>query len=347
MNKLFYTVRPILDESIRVTQTTPPFGILLVNLGTPEAATTGAVRRYLAEFLNDTRVVDAPRWLWWLVLNGIILRTRPKKVAKAYQQVWQAEGSPLLVISKQQQQALQQQLQAEFKQHIPVELAMTYGSPNITQALNNLTQRCERVLILPLFPQYSSSTTAAVYDAVAKDMAQRHLLPETRWLNQYFNHPLYIQALADSVRAYRAEHGQGDKLLLSFHGIPERYALRGDPYPEQCRTTAKLVAESLGLNDDQWLCSFQSRFGREEWVKPYTDKVLEQWAHEKLGRVDVISPAFAADCLETLEELDVENRALFTQHGGGEYHYIPCLNAQDDHIQLLVELVKQHSQGWV
>lgn len=323
------------------------FGVLLVNLGTPDAPTAKAVRRYLAAFLSDRRVVDVSRWLWWLILHGVILRIRPQKAAKAYQKIWQAEGSPLLVIARRQQQALQQSL-TEQGMKVPVALGMTYGNPALADALAELKQQgVNRVLVLPLYPQYSSSTTASVFDKVAQALANTVHIPELRMVQQYFNHPSYISALAQSVRDYRALHGQGDKLLLSFHGIPERYEHKGDPYPSQCRETARLVAAELGLKEGEWLCTFQSRFGREEWVKPYTDHTLAQWAKEGVKRVDVISPAFAADCLETLEELDIENRQLFLQSGGQDYHYIPCLNASSAHIQLLTQLVRSHSQGWI
>lgn len=319
------------------------FGVLLVNLGTPKAPTASAVREYLAEFLWDKRVVDVPRPLWWLILHGVILRIRPHKVAKAYASVWSEDGSPLMSISRQQQAALQQCLGPD----IPVALAMTYGEPNMEQAGLELRRAgVEKILVLPLFPQNSSSTTAAVHDRLAKGLARCPHLPELRWVSHYHDHPLYIKALANSVREYWAEHGQGDRLMMSFHGIPQRYEDRGDPYPSQCRATAEALAVELGLTAEQWICSFQSRFGREEWVKPYTDHTLQQWGRDGLARVDVISPAFAADCLETLEELEVENRDNFIQAGGQQYHYIPCLNVRDDHIQLLAQLVQQHSQGW-
>lgn len=331
-----------------MNQSSPPFGVLLANLGTPDAPTPDAVRRYLAEFLWDRRVVDVTRPLWWLILNGIILRTRPKRVAKAYASVWSEEGSPLLAISKRQQQALEHALRQQFGQDIPVALGMTYGNPSLSSAHQQLRNAgVQRILVLPLYPQYSSSTTAAVYDQFAQVMRDEHFLPETRWINDYFQHPAYIAALAQSVREYWHVHGQGDRLLLSFHGIPKRYELRGDPYPDQCRATAQAVATELGLQEEQWLCTFQSRFGKEEWVQPYTDVTLEQWGKAQAGRVDVISPAFAADCLETLEELNVENREHYLHHGGREYHYIPCLNDRPEHIALLADLVAQHSQGWL
>jgi len=329
------------------TQSRPPFGVLLVNLGTPEAPTAKAVRKYLAEFLWDRRVVDVPRPLWWLILHGVILRFRPGRVAKGYASIWTDDGSPLMAISKRQQQALKQQLAEAFGQDIPVSLAMTYGEPTMEQAGRELRQAgVEKMLVLPLYPQFSSSTTAAVYDRLAKGLKGCPHLPETRWVNEYHQHPDYIRALANSVKEYWAEHGQGDKLLMSFHGIPQRYEDRGDPYPSQCRATAKAVAQALQLNDEQWFCAFQSRFGREEWVKPYTDFTLKDWGEAGIGRVDVISPAFSADCLETLEELEEENRDNFIEAGGQEYHYIPCLNDRDDHIQMMVKLVKQNTGGW-
>ena len=329
------------------TQKRPPFGVLLANLGTPKAPTTEAVREYLAEFLWDKRVVDAPRPLWWLILHGIILRTRPGKVAHAYQAVWTDDGSPLMRISRRQQQALQEELSARYGFEVPVALAMTYGEPSMEQAGRELRAAgVKNMLVLPLYPQYSATTTGAVFDRLAKGLQACPHLPQMRFINEYHVQPGYIRALANSVREYRAEHGSGERLLMSFHGIPERYENNGDPYPSQCRATAQAVAAELGLNDDQWLCSFQSRFGREEWVKPYTDETLEAWGKAGVGRVDVISPAFAADCLETLEELDMQNRELFTAAGGQDYHYIPCLNDRRDHIELLADLVQANTSGW-
>lgn len=329
------------------TKSRPPFGVLLANLGTPEAPTATAVREYLAEFLWDRRVVDVPRPIWWMILHGVILRFRPRMVAKGYASIWTDEGSPLMAISKKQQQALKKRLAEVYGQEIPVVLAMTYGKPTMEDAGRELRQAgVENMLVLPLYPQFSSSTTAAVYDRLASGLKGCPHLPQTRWVNEYHQHPGYIQALANSVKEYWAEQGQGDKLLMSFHGIPQRYEDRGDPYPSQCRATAKALAEALELKDDQWFCAFQSRFGREEWVKPYTDFTLKEWGEAGVGRVDVISPAFAADCLETLEELEEENRDNFIEAGGQKYHYIPCLNDRDDHIQMMVDLVKEHSEGW-
>jgi ferrochelatase len=323
------------------------FGVMLVNLGTPDAPSKKAVRRYLAEFLWDVRVVDVFRPLWWLILHCVILRIRPGKVAKAYASVWTDEGSPLLAISKKQRLALEKKLEAEFGYKVPVSLAMTYGTPSIEQAGMELRQAgVQKILMFPLFPQFSSSTTAAVYDRLAKGLKACPHLPETRWVNEYHQYPAYIQSLAASVREYWEKNGRGDKLLMSFHGIPQRYENKGDPYPLQCRATAKALAEELALKDNEWLCAFQSRFGREEWVKPYTDFTLKEWGEKGVSRVDIISPAFSADCLETLEELDVENRELFMEAGGKDYHYIPCLNDRADHIQMMSDLVYQHTKGW-
>lgn len=325
----------------------PPFGVLLVNLGTPEAPTPAAVRAYLKEFLSDRRVVDVPKWLWWPVLNGVILRIRPPRVAKAYASIWTDEGSPLMSISRAQQRALKAALAEEYGCDIPVALAMTYGRPSMEDAGRELRQAgAERLVILPLYPQNSSSTTAAVHDRYARALAPCPHVPASRWITDYHQHPQYIGALADSVRRYWDEHGRPDRLMMSFHGIPKRYETKGDPYPSQCRATAAAVAQALELADDEWICSFQSRFGREEWVKPYTDHTLEEWGKAGVGRVDVISPAFAADCLETLEELEVENREVFMEAGGKEYHYIPCLNDSADHINMMVSLVRENAQGW-
>jgi len=325
-----------------------PYGVLMVNLGTPKEPTAAAVREYLAEFLWDRRVVDGPRPRWGLILDGVILRVRPGRVAKAYASIWRDEGSPLMHYSKAQQRALKEALKKQTGMDIPVALAMTYGEPTMEQAGMELRKAgVEKMLILPMYPQNSGSTTGAVYDRLSKGLARCPHIPEMRWVNHYHNHPLYIQALANSVQEYWQQHGRGDRLMMSFHGVPERYETNGDPYPSQCRETARLLAEALQLKDGEWICSFQSRFGREEWVKPYTDFTLEAWGKEKAGRVDIISPAFAADCLETLEELAVENRENYLEAGGSDYHYIPCLNDREDHVELLVRLVTDNTCNWL
>lgn len=327
---------------------TPPFSVLLVNLGTPDAPTPKAVRKYLAQFLWDKRVVDVPRPLWWLILNGIILRFRPARVAKAYASIWTDEGSPLMVFSRKQQAALKQKLKTEFGVDIPVELAMSYGNPSLKEAGIKLSKSgSKRILVLPLYPQNSSSTVAAVFDGLAEALKACLYMPEIRFINQYYQHPDYIQALANSVTEHWQEHGRTDKLLMSFHGIPKRYEDMGDPYPSQCRATAKALADKLELNDEQWLCSFQSRFGREEWVKPYTDETLKAWPDQGVKSVAVITPAFSVDCLETLEEIGEENKEYFLENGGQSYQFIPCLNDREDHIHMMAEIIKQQTQGWV
>lgn len=328
------------------TRQSKKFGILMVNLGTPEAPTPKAVRTYLKEFLSDVRVVDAPRIIWWFVLK-VILLIRPKPVSDAYRSVWTEEGSPLLAISKKQAAALQIKLKQTTGRDTPVELAMTYGNPSILSASNALRSKgVERILILPMYPQYSSSTTAAVYDKLSDLLKQCPHLPEMRWIRDFHDHPDYINALAHSVKQQWQKSGQSEKLLMSFHGVPERYTAKGDPYERQCRKTADLLAETLELSSEQWQCCFQSRFGREEWVKPYTDHTLTQWGKDGIKSVDVICPAFSADCLETLEEIEVENKEYFLEAGGKTYNYIPALNDNDDHIEMLSNLVQQHTQGW-
>jgi ferrochelatase len=323
------------------------YGVLLVNLGTPEAPTPKAVRRYLAEFLGDPRVIDAPRWLWWPILHGVILRIRPPKVAKAYASVWQEEGSPLMAIGRRQQRALRERLASQTGESIPVELAMTYGKPSMEEAGLKLRESgVDRIVVLPLYPQFSRTTTAAVFQRLAKALEPCPHLPELRFVRDYHDHPDYISALAASVRQHWEANGDRGRLLMSYHGIPKRYVDNGDPYARHCEKTSRLLAEELGLGEGEWFQSYQSRFGREEWLKPYTDETLKAWGADKIECVDVISPAFAADCLETLEEIDAENRHYFQEAGGGRYRYIPALNDRPEHVTLLTKLVEQHTAGW-
>jgi len=317
-------------------------GVLLVNLGTPDAPTPAALRMYLKQFLGDPRVVEANRLIWWFALNVVILNIRPKKSAHAYQTVWTDEGSPLLVISKQQQQALQSKLGDEAL----VELAMTYGNPSIEQGLNKLREQgCNHLFILPLYPQYSGSTTAAVTDQVFDVFKSWRRVPNVRVLSAYHDEPAYIDALANSVREHWDKQGKAEKLMMSFHGIPKRYANNGDPYQLHCQQTAQLLADNLGLKGDAWMLTFQSIFGREEWLQPYTASQLKTWGAEGIKDVDVICPGFAADCLETLEEITVENKGYFIEAGGKDLRYIPALNDRDDHISLLQDLVKRECRG--
>lgn len=322
-------------------------GVLLVNLGTPEAPDRASVRRYLKEFLWDPRVVEVPRLVWWFVLNGLVLNTRPGRSAKAYQKVWTDEGSPLLSISRRQQAALVEALRSRFGREIPVALGMRYGQPSIAGALQELRDRhVDRVVVLPLYPQYSATTTASIFDAVTAELRRWRWIPELRFVNHYHDHPLYIDALTDSVRRFRAEHGGADMLLMSFHGIPQDYFHAGDPYYCECQKTGRLLASRLGLDKDHWRISFQSRLGPRQWLEPYTDRTLDDLPGEGVSSVQVICPGFSADCLETLEEIAMENADVFQQAGGERYEYIPCLNDEPRHIDMLATLLSEHMQGW-
>jgi ferrochelatase len=322
-------------------------GVLLVNLGTPDAPTPGALRRYLAEFLWDPRVVELPRALWWLILHGAILRFRPRRSAAAYRRVWTEHGSPLLTHSLDQLHALRRILPERLHGQVAISLGMRYGRPSIREALTELKeQNVRRLLVLPLYPQYSGSTTGSTFDAVTTELQGWRWIPETRFINQYHDDPAYIAALAASVREFRHKHGQGQRLLFSFHGLPRRYLDAGDPYHCQCLKTARLVAADLGLGENDWKVSFQSRVGTEEWLRPYTDETVREWGGEGLRRVDVICPGFSADCLETLEEIAMQNAEFFAEAGGGELRYIPALNDRPDHIRLLADLIVGHAGGW-
>ena len=318
----------------------PCTGVLLTNLGTPDSPTTTDVRRYLKEFLSDPRVVEVPRLIWWLVLNGVILRTRPQRSAEAYQQVWTEEGSPLLSISKKQAALLQTKCDEECDTPIKVVLAMRYGTPSIEQGLEELRQaNAQKIIVLPLYPQYSATTTASTFDALAGIFTRWRWLPEISFINRYHDHPQYIEALAQSIETFWQSHPRPDKLLFSFHGIPKDYADAGDPYPQECLETARLVADKLNLADNAWHCSFQSRLGNKEWLRPYTDETLKQWGAEGVESVQVICPGFSSDCLETIEEIGEENRDYFLQAGGKTYHYIPSLNDSAAHIDMMYDLI--------
>lgn len=322
-------------------------GVLITNLGTPDSPTPSALRRYLREFLSDPRVVEFPRVLWWLILNGVILNLRPRHSANNYAKIWTAEGSPLLLHSQSQVAGLRQRLEKSCYGPVAVELAMRYGKPSIESGLKRLREAgAERLLILPLYPQYSGSTTGSTFDAVSQILRRWRWVPELRFINHYHDIPGYIEAMADRIRYYWNEHGRAEHLLFSFHGIPRRYLLAGDPYYCQCHKTARLLGQQLGLADDQWTIGFQSRFGREEWLKPYVSELLQKWPTEGQQSIDVFCPGFASDCLETLEEIGMQNRELFMAAGGQHYAYIPALNDQDKHLDFLATLIMQHAQGW-
>lgn len=325
-------------------------GILLLNLGTPDAPDTPSLRRYLKQFLSDSRVIELPRWKWWPILNLIVLRTRPARSAAAYREVWDhdGEGSPLMRISREQQRGLQARLEAQMAGPVIVALGMRYGNPSVATALAELREAgARRILVLPLYPQYAASTTASTFDAVFDELKTWRWIPELRFIGHYHRDDGYIDALAASVREHIAVHGQPDRLVMSFHGVPERYLHSGDPYHCECHVTGRLLAERLGLTEGEWMVTFQSRFGREEWIKPYTDETLKALPGQGVKHVSVICPGFSADCLETIEEIGGENREYFLEAGGENYHYIPALNARGDHLDALARLVRQHTQGWI
>ena len=322
----------------------PNTGILITNLGTPDAPTPSALRKYLAQFLSDPRVIETPRLLWWPVLHGIILRLRPRRSARAYREVWTDAGSPLLDISQRQCEAIRSALGEVTDEPYRVELGMRYGNPSIRSALEKLrSYNINKLLVLPLYPQYSAATTASTFDAVADVLKTWRRIPELRMIRSYHDDPGYITALAESIRSYSAQHGKPDKLLFSFHGLPKTYVLAGDPYQDECIASARLVARQLDLPDDTWAVSFQSRFGPRKWLQPYTDKLLRKWGKSGVGHVQVICPGFAADCLETLEEIQIQNRDFFLSAGGKKFSYIPALNDYPRHIAALCDIIRKNA----
>lgn len=322
-------------------------GILLVNLGTPDAPTPSAVRRYLKQFLSDARVIEAPRWLWWWVLRFAVLPFRPLLTAAAYQKIWTKDGSPLLGISRRQQAALRDALRATTDAPLEVALAMSYGNPSIAAAVDELAAaNCRRLFVLPLYPQFASSTVGSVFTDVTNCLARRRLIPHFRFIAGYCDEPRYIAALAASIADFRARHGAAEILLFSFHGTPRAMLLDGDPYHCFCHKTARLTAEKLGLTAAQWRVTFQSRFGRAVWLQPYTDETLRALAGGGTTSAQVVCPAFSADCLETLEEIAGENRDIFLQAGGTRYEVIPALNDGEAHIQFLRDLTTDALGDW-
>lgn len=328
----------------------PPIGsgtaILLCNLGTPDAPTTTAVRRYLAEFLSDPRVVEIPRFIWWPILHGIILRTRPAKSAARYAGVWMPEGSPLKVWTEKQAKLLAGYL-GQRGHAITVRPAMRYGNPSIRSQLDALkAEGATRILVLPLYPQYAAATTASVFDAVYAWARRSRHVPEFRFVNRYGDDAGYIEALAARTQDHWAREGRGEMLVMSFHGVPRRSLMLGDPYHCECHKTARLLAQRLGLAVHEYKVTFQSRFGRAEWLSPYTEPTLRELGRVGVKRVDVICPGFVADCLETLEEISLEGRDAFIAEGGKEFHYIPCVNDSHPWIKSLTEIALTHLQGW-
>jgi protoporphyrin/coproporphyrin ferrochelatase len=317
-------------------------GVLLVNLGTPDAPTPKAVRRYLAEFLADPRVVEIPRLLWLILLHGIVLRVRPAKSAALYRKIWTEAGSPLLDISRRQQVKLAELLSREGSQ-ASVQLAMRYGEPSVSSTLRSMhAAGIDQLVVLPLYPQYAAPTTASAFDAIANELATWRYLPSLHFINGYHDHPGYIQALAESIRRDFATHGKPKKLVLSYHGMPERNLRLGDPYYCFCMKTTRLVVESLGLEQEDYVTTFQSRFGKAKWLGPYTDATIEALAQAGVDDVAVVCPAFSADCLETLEEIVGENREIFTHAGGKHFRYIAALNDDEQHIAMMADLVRPY-----
>ena len=326
--------------------TAPTLGVLLVNLGTPDAPTIPAVRRYLAEFLSDPRIIEGPALVRWLVLHGVILRFRPRLSAHAYRQVWTPAGSPLLVHSTALAAGLRTALTTVTADRTELELAMTYGQPSIAHALERLRGRnVRRLLVLPLYPQYSATTTGAIFDRVTDELSRWRWVPEFRFATHYYDEVAYLAAVADSIARHWQVHGR-KHLLFSFHSIPQRYFAAGDPYHCHCHATARGVAERLNLDAKDWTVSFQSRFGREPWLQPYTEATLVRRAREGVRAVSVVCPGFAADCLETLEEIALRARDAFLAAGGVEFDYVPCLNDDPAHVSLLAQVVRRHGGGW-
>jgi ferrochelatase len=334
----------------------PPFrhdqpertGVLLINLGTPAAPTAPALRTYLKEFLSDRRVVELPRALWWPILNGIILNTRPAKSAEKYASIWQSGGSPLKLHTERLARELAEELGRRTHAPILVEYAMRYGQPSVASVIQAMkAQGCVRLLVLPLYPQYAGSSAATALDAVWQALLKTRNVPDIRTVRHYHDHPAYIAALRQSVEGHWAEHGRPDVLLMSFHGVPRRTLDLGDPYHCECQKTGRLLAEALGLAPEQYRITFQSRFGKAEWLRPYTAETLEELGRKGTARLDVICPGFAADCLETLEEIAIEGKATFLGAGGGEFRYIPALNTRPTWVSGLADLAGEHLAGWL
>jgi len=329
-------------------------GVLITNLGTPDEPTPSALRRYLAQFLWDPRVVEVPRPIWWLVLHGVILRFRPKRSAHAYQQIWTDRGSPLLYHTQDQCDALARHFKSQYGDAVRVTFAMRYGNPSISEALDRLAaEGVRKLVVLPLYPQYSATTSGSTFDAISQHAQRQRWIPDIRFVSHYHDHPAYIEAMAKHLEQYWQKHpfrGEGRenaKLILSYHGVPQKYLHRGDPYHCECHATSRLLAERLGLGPDAVMTTFQSRFGREPWLQPYTDHTLKKLASDGVKAVQVFCPGFASDCLETVEEIDQENRGYFMEAGGKSFDYIPALNAEPVHIEAMTEILEQNLKGWV
>ncbi|MEW7848082.1 ferrochelatase [Massilia aurea] len=338
---------PFRPEPSHTHGAVPHSAIVLVNLGTPDEPTRSKVRNYLKQFLSDPRVVEIPRLVWWCILNLIILPFRSGQSAAKYRTIWTREGSPLRVNTALQATRLGAMLTERGHEDVTVTMAMRYGSPSLPDVLDRLkAEGADRIVVLPAYPQYSGTTTASIWDAVFQHYAQVRNIPELRLVKHYHDHEGYINALRDNVLAHWDNHGRGQKLVMSFHGVPKRTLQLGDPYHCECYKTARLLANALDLTQDEYLVTFQSRFGKAEWLQPYTAPTVQQLARDGLERVDMICPGFTSDCLETLEEISMEVRHDFETAGGKQFHYIPCLNASPAWIRGLAEIAEQHLIGW-
>tara|TARA_Y100000590_G_C15693463_1_gene1004279 strand:+ start:542 stop:1567 length:1026 start_codon:yes stop_codon:yes gene_type:complete len=321
-------------------------GVLITNLGTPDAPTANALKPYLKEFLSDPRVIEVPKLIWQIVLNLFILQIRPSRSAKNYKKIWTDEGSPLLHISKKQVSLVEEKLKAEFPNTI-FALAMRYGNPSIKSVLKKFQdQQVRRLLVFPLYPQYCAATTGSTFDSISSTLQKWRWIPEIRFINQYFEEDLFIKAIADSIKHAEKEKGKPQRIIFSYHGIPKKYHINGDPYHCFCLKTSRLVREYLDLKEEDIITTFQSRFGSQEWLQPYTDETLKKLPKNGIKKIHIISPGFSTDCLETLEELKEENKEYFMKAGGTEYHYIPCLNDNSDHIEMISSLIRKNTQGW-
>jgi len=320
-------------------------GVLVTNLGTPDAPTKQALRPYLKQFLSDPRVVEIPRLIWWFILNGVILNIRPSRSAKSYATVWTEEGSPLMTHTKHQGEAIREQFSGD--DNVVVEFAMRYGEPSVATAIESFArQGVRKLVVLPLYPQYSASTSASTFDAIAADFTQRRWLPDLRFVSHYHDRPAYIAAVAGKIQKHWQDHEHAQLLIFSFHGVPKSYLDNGDPYHCECHKSARLIAEQLGLDINEYKVVFQSRFGRTEWLKPYCDETLKALPGEGIKSVQMVCPGFSSDCLETIEEIGVENRDYFLNAGGERYEYIPALNDDAEHIVMLTDLIRENMQGW-
>jgi ferrochelatase len=324
-----------------------PVGVLLINLGTPDAPDAPSIRRYLGEFLSDPRVIEIPQWIWQVILRGVILVRRPKALAPRYKEIWLEEGSPLLVWSQAQAQGVGAEL-SKAGLPVRVELGMRYGNPSIASAVEKLrVQGCERILVVPMYPQYAASTTATAVDCVAAHLGRLRNQPQLRTIKRYHDDEGYIAALAAQVRAYWDAHGKPERLLLSFHGLPQRSVEQGDPYYQDCMETAGLLRRALGDDGSLVYVAFQSRFGAEKWLEPYTEPTLRAWAKQGIRRVDTMCPGFLADCLETMEEIQMQCRDAFLEEGGQAFRYLPCLNDDPIWTRNLAAIIRGQLAGWV